>query len=333
MRQQPLPNRLLQSINEKFPNLWNDIDKFRYDQNQYWHPSVFMPLVLWQKFFRIYFPSMSDDRRIGFTHLISSLAAWRPGQDIIRFEDDDFNNLITTPFKGRLPVSILERVPAWCVYIESPEILVINKMWKGFFLSLEVFQKPELKLLRLLFLAEDMMTYHYVIPLKDWDLCSATGAVNRLIIKKYGVPGIDRRQKVERGIFQAVNLLMRMCASGFVSQKHQSFNMTNKAHSGTDKKDWRFFAADRPHIHVIGADHGSQTIKGRSGYPCNRNAPKPHMRRAHFHAYWSGSIKEGTRKLNLRWLPPIPIAMKEEKYNGLNQTNIFTKCETGTCEV
>lgn len=38
--------------------------------------------------------------------------------------------------------------------------------------------------------------------------------------------------------------------------------------------------------------------------------PRPHIRRAHWHGYWSGP-RDGARRYDLRWMPPIAVAMGE----------------------
>jgi hypothetical protein len=40
-------------------------------------------------------------------------------------------------------------------------------------------------------------------------------------------------------------------------------------------------------------------------------SPRPHIRRAHWHTYWTGPHTEPERrKAALRWLPPIPVAVE-----------------------
>ena len=57
---------------------------------------------------------------------------------------------------------------------------------------------------------------------------------------------------------------------------------------------------------------------GNSGYQRNENAepgshasPRPHVRAAHWHTYWTGprDAKFPERKPIVKWIPPIPIGM------------------------
>ena len=45
------------------------------------------------------------------------------------------------------------------------------------------------------------------------------------------------------------------------------------------------------------------------------SSPRPHVRAAHWHTFWVGprSAKFPDRKPIIRWLPPIPIGMEEER--------------------
>ena len=45
----------------------------------------------------------------------------------------------------------------------------------------------------------------------------------------------------------------------------------------------------------------------------SRSAPRPHMRRAHWHSFWTGKRGGSERKLVLRWLPPIAININGEE--------------------
>ena len=79
------------------------------------------------------------------------------------------------------------------------------------------------------------------------------------------------------------------------------------------------YPPDKPRIWHIGEEIG-RTIRMYREQSSRQyqGSPRPHMRRAHWHGFWSGTIKskEGVepipREFNLRWLPPIPVAMNDE---------------------
>jgi hypothetical protein len=38
-------------------------------------------------------------------------------------------------------------------------------------------------------------------------------------------------------------------------------------------------------------------------------SPRPHIRRAHWHAFWMGPKDSPDRRLTVHWLPPIPVGI------------------------
>ncbi len=40
----------------------------------------------------------------------------------------------------------------------------------------------------------------------------------------------------------------------------------------------------------------------------DRQRPRPHWRRAHWHTFWTGP-KDGERRAQVKWLPPIPVSL------------------------
>jgi len=59
-----------------------------------------------------------------------------------------------------------------------------------------------------------------------------------------------------------------------------------------------------------------------------RASAKSYVRRAHWHHYWVGSEKRGDKRLELRWLPPIPVG-KEELVPRI--VNVKGQVEDGKC--
>jgi hypothetical protein len=81
------------------------------------------------------------------------------------------------------------------------------------------------------------------------------------------------------------------------------------------------FAADTARIWGTGMRLGAALRKARNerstrepketqeDHP-DRRGPAPHIRRAHWHTFWTGSMS-GPRTPWLKWIPPIPVAFGE----------------------
>jgi hypothetical protein len=75
------------------------------------------------------------------------------------------------------------------------------------------------------------------------------------------------------------------------------------------KKGWRLFPASRRRIWSVGHDTGETIARAHRQPPRQtgeRARPEPHIRRAHWHGFWSGP-KDGDRRFEYRWLPPVPV--------------------------
>jgi DNA-binding XRE family transcriptional regulator len=94
------------------------------------------------------------------------------------------------------------------------------------------------------------------------------------------------------------------------------------------RKGLRIFPPDDPTIWETGYRMGARLRcamgqeLGQTG--TNRSSPVPHIRRAHWHSFWLGprtNVVE--RRLALRWLPPIPVALStpEELVPAIRQVS------------
>ena len=72
---------------------------------------------------------------------------------------------------------------------------------------------------------------------------------------------------------------------------------------------WRLYPPDHPRQIVLGEAIGRQIRKAqtRSHVGSTHDSPRPHIRRAHWHGFLTGP--RGTQRLEVRWLPPIAVAM------------------------
>ncbi|MCD8491987.1 MAG: hypothetical protein LRY51_08830, partial [Geovibrio sp.] len=71
------------------------------------------------------------------------------------------------------------------------------------------------------------------------------------------------------------------------------------------KKGLRFFPADKPLIFTVGESIG-QKLREQSFHTHGKKGKvkRPHLRRAHWHGYWTGP-RDGEQSFILKWLPPV----------------------------
>ncbi|MGC6378155.1 hypothetical protein ACNO7L_10190 [Bisgaard Taxon 45] len=53
-------------------------------------------------------------------------------------------------------------------------------------------------------------------------------------------------------------------------------------------------------------------VKGKDSKNGSHKTRRPHIRRAHWHGYWTGKRDEPeNRKFDLKWLPPFAVGLKD----------------------
>ena len=57
------------------------------------------------------------------------------------------------------------------------------------------------------------------------------------------------------------------------------------------------------------AGYNVTTHAGVEGVGGGTGKMQPHVRRAHFHGFWTGKVGTSKRLLRVKWLPPIPVAV------------------------
>jgi hypothetical protein len=82
------------------------------------------------------------------------------------------------------------------------------------------------------------------------------------------------------------------------------------------KEGWRLYPPDQPKIWSIGERLGRairDATTAERHATGDRQGPRPHVRRAHWHSFWRGPRADPlTRKLVLKWIPPIAVAMADD---------------------
>ena len=213
------PRELLIEMGQNFPEAWRLADEFRADQGKdlpIWDGGVFLPLAGWYAItchlFGVEKLSIFDGVTLDVLKGLFFAGAWRPGQDIIRFDQDVYESLVQTPFEGKLPADVFWRLPAWAVYIEAPGITTVEQQWDGFMAALEQDMNTGQRELRLLFLREGLplaQSYMAIIYLGPWDLEEALRRANETVDKNaqgLDLSGLGLRFQIDDGLRQGAIL-------------------------------------------------------------------------------------------------------------------------------
>lgn len=225
---------------------------------------------------------------------LASLAAWRATQGIYQFDPDLYAALITTPV-DRLPVEVLTLLPEWGVYIETPG----HDRFNGFFASCDYDPRNGSPELRLQLDTEDNLI-SVAIPITGGFLSDAIDIAT---------PGFGGH--MAETCRPLISLVLYICS---VSADFGHYSAYRPVPTKT-KRGFRMFPPDKPTIIKTGERIGSVLRASRQRQ--QTSAPdvsvgrtvQPHVRRAHWHGYWSGT----PRKFKIRWMHPILVKANEPK--------------------
>lgn len=305
-----LPLRFLNRVSRFSRLLWRKVDEFRFARKDEWDGRIFMPLDAWRQMLTSEFPEISPENRDQAMCAFSVAAAWRPGQDIVRFDSDFQNMLCKTRFMGKLPSDYLARLPAWCIYFDTGPLEFNGVPTRGFFASLEENRKRDFFYLRLTFLGEKIC-YPVLLPLGDWTLERALELSHNLVNQNRlakNLPAETHGPHVDDGLYSALNMVLFVCSNAM--ERGDVNHFTYPPAIRVRKKGWRIFPPAQPKLHLMGKTAGER-FRQFMTLERKKRGVVPHIRRAHWHGFWHGPMK-GERAFRLRWLSPIPVNMKEE---------------------
>lgn len=316
----PLPLRLMQEIGKRFPDVWRKADLMRSMKGSElpeWNGDIFLPQAAWIDIGKeILGKAELDANDIFFVQLVAAVAAWRPAQDIVRYDPDVYQSLVEMPLDGTLPSQILVHLPSWSIYIDTPdEIEADGNNWSGFFAMLGYDARHDIHILRLLFLNDSFGFLIKDIPLGEWNLEQALELLHNKAKTAHHVIAVNMpvsEASGYSGIRQAINLLIYLCSYGLVDKEGAGLESTHYPTPQKVKTGWRLFPPDTPRIVMLGTAFGDKirSVSHADIVHGSHQGPRPHIRRAHWHSYWTGSKEE--RRLVPRWLPPIPVAMVDD---------------------
>lgn len=312
-----LPNEHLIGAGKMYPQAWKQVDTFRQDKGRGlpdWPAWCFMPMAAWYAIV-----SGGGANRLGLDMIsdvakMAAIGTWRYSQGIYRFDPDVYNALIDTVPKGDLPAEVLYRLPEWSLYIESPGLKWFETDMHGFWVHLEWDANSGQHELRLL-LNTDGNLIPVPIHIGKWTL---TEAVDRAVSeskKQAAIIGIgnilpaELAEKTSAQLYALVSLVLYICSEEpEIDDERQPGEHPQRPQAKRTKQGWRLFPADKPRIWTVGAKMGA-TLRQADIYEPDGRTIRPHLRRAHWHGFWTGP-RDGERKFSYKWLPPMMVGSK-----------------------
>lgn len=314
------PKDLVREISRQIPNAWVQVRDFRKGKGKNlpdWPDWCYIPMAAGYAISSQGGRTPENVMRDPLTPAcITAAACWRVTQGIYRYDPTLYNALISQPLDDVLPWDILLRLPEWCVYIETPGYKFGDFKIEGFFCHLENDMKDGRTELRLLLYGctpSIGIAIHKADTLKE-----GLDRMQEEAAKNAGIAPI--KVDYSHYVSPLIQLVLYLCAENIDAPRVPEHPIKRVRSSGVVD------APKEPRIWGIGERVGSAILRYHNYQTSNgskreepsegasREGQRPHIRRAHWHHFWSGP-RDRERKLILRWLPPIPVnALGDEDF-------------------
>lgn len=322
--------RILDAVTHSYPGAWATFDRFRRERGPGfdWPDWCYMPIAGGYAVV-----SGGGDRRVPLAHadhpaIVTALGAWRMTQGIYRYDPALLDALLETPLEGDIPVEHLQRLPEWCVYIEL-EQAGIHPRLHGAWMHMEYDANtgmPEFRAVldcardpRQPFSDDGLQPLPLPLAGSVEDSLAALDRSARHQAERVGLPwpaatpeGLERSRAL---IEPLLSLALYLCADPDLTRRGRP-DVPRKPEPVRSRGQWVLHPASGPLEWDVGVRIGAalraayqREQTGGDAAPTGRQV-RPHVRRAHWHSYWLGP-REGERRRELRWLPPIPVNVED----------------------
>lgn len=322
------PLEAVKKITAAHPNIWDTIDTLvAVPENEiHWDRRIcYCPISA-----AIAALSVDSDMLTAFgsASFASALAAWRRGKFIYQFDESLASEVISTVEDMAIPIEILYHMPAQCIYILLTENdkKIPNDHPVGFFAHIESDTNTGEKELRIHYITNtgDLFTQYIVHLIPDGTIGDGINAAiaeirkntSNNIYQPIGDRISDYLRAARTLTIQAVQLILYICAENAeIAENESQAKIYRKSNRILDK-----------YREIRKYDVGVKTgIILRRNESRRKNTPDPqyandnassikkrsHLRRAHWHHYWTGSGDD--KKLILRWINSTIINAGEDE--------------------
>lgn len=321
-RERSVPLQLLLEYKEKYPKVWETLNaSYEMANNEwrngrdidFWNKNIHTPKTLCQASLMTYYPGQfikTDD-----PHRISTLAAWRDSKEVFVVDPDTEAALLETEYDGTIPTDVLMRLPFYCFYVQTNSVRVLDEKIDGFFVCLDTMDKADDYCLRIM-TTKGGKFFYYIL------LCLSEPTIEKSIdrILKGAFEYCEDRNEAER-----LSHLFKEEVSGVTRNIIQILLYILSANSDVNenkKKEVRRPGvvkdkATEIRVWDVGTRVGAAFRKTKKGGSTQSNSrdhgetvgikKRPHIRRAHWHHFWTGKRDSDERKLIVKWVPPTAI--------------------------
>ncbi|QJT82322.1 protein finQ [Kosakonia sp. MUSA4] len=270
---------------------------------------------------------------------ILSFIYWRYTKKIYRLSDDIISDVAST-YVDNIPAQVLKELPAWSIYVSAEDLhteLPTSYPINGFFFY--PLYNNDGNIIRL-FIIDDLKQGQGISGLKEKDV-DVVGNIIRIKDSREGLIDSRTMECIDGEVVVTVNEEIK-------DFREREFNLLNAQLSMVlyicsqinDIREISPLKRPQKNKRLVQLDHESpatvirewdvgirmgqairqfrQSETAGETRPATTSSKRPHIRRGHWHTYWTGSRKPELaheRKPKLKWLPPVPV--NSEDVDGL----------------
>ena len=313
------PSELLARFGKDHPNINKQINAVLHQRAdgkiEPWPEWCFIPL---KQFSEILMQerSLTDDL-MGFgieLHRLMTFGKWRFTQGIYRFAPEFLEEIKKTEISGAIPVEVFQRLPEYCVYIETPGMSLCGREMRGFFAHLDYAPAYRTSmLLRLYVHCADDNCYQIPIELREESLQECLEKTNEITDQSRMAFGLDAESNHPSAaeLSPLLSLLLYLCSDEpEIDEEWEKGSHPSRPQAKKTKRGLMLMPALRPRTWMVGAEIANALKQvHREAHAGPHRTMRPHIRRGHWHGYWRGPADD--QKFFYRWLMPMLINMKK----------------------
>lgn len=317
-----LPLAILKDTTKEIPQIWESIDISRrmLSQTYKWPDRCFAPIEAVTIPFAAYMKvAKKKDVILPIPVVALALAQWRKDKEVFVI-DKTLEEILYEQQDTDISTVAFDYLPYSCFYVECTSLKVYSTEIDGYFFFLSWDSKSKKEILNFVFLSK-LGVYNAEIPFENGNLSQfLDDSIERMLksknekIRAYGQKNLEQKDGVFHLLKCALQIVLYLCAcNAEIVPDPEQKTIMKRSSTIKDRyaeiKKWdvgfRIGASFRAQAQSIQRDDVQHA-------PGSATQKRPHIRRGHWHHFWTGSKKEGSeRKLILKWLPPIFVGASD----------------------
>jgi hypothetical protein len=246
--------------------------------------------------------------------ILAGLYAWRQGRGVYRYDPELAEAVAESDLPPDIGTDMLFRLPEWGLYVDPAGVLGSDVVGLWAYLGWDATaQFADLRFVLDLAPNEPGGAGHLelmTVPLGHGSLAEAMAAALDNADTKAARNGVSEAVLDSMGgefnwpvIERAVLLVLYLCT--------EDADVSNPDRPAAQPRRARRPAASEAVWEVgyrVGTALRAAWAAAAEAHGGSHAGPAPHLRRAHYHSYWTGPL-DGPRERILKWLSPIPVGV------------------------